>query len=63
MNISQGDYNTIGNYAKYDAQFGLNLKSDYDHQHQFGRYNKNKENNIVEVGYGSSEVILMKWKI
>lgn len=55
MNISQGDYNTIGNYAKYDAQFGLNLNSNYDHQYQFGRYNKNKENNIVEVGYGSDD--------
>lgn len=55
MNISQGDYNKIGNYAKYDAQFGLRLKSDYDHQYQFGRYNKNKENNIIEVGYGFNE--------
>lgn len=56
MNISQGDYNKIGNYAKYDAQFGLKLKSNYDHQYQFGRYNKNKENNIIEVGYGSNEI-------
>lgn len=56
MNISQGDYNTIGNYAKYDAQFGLNLNSNYDHQYQFGKFNKNKENNIIEVGYGTNDI-------
>lgn len=53
MNISQGDYNTIGNYAKYDAQFGWNLNSNYDNQYQFGKFNKNKKNNIVEIGYGT----------
>lgn len=53
MNISQGDGNFIGNYAKYNAQFGLGLESNYDHHYQFGKYNKNKKDNVLEIGNGT----------
>lgn len=34
---------------------GENLVAEYSNQHVFGKYNQNKETNVLEVGYGISE--------
>ena len=33
---------------------GQNLVAEYSNQHVFGKYNQNKETNVLEVGYGTS---------
>lgn len=64
--VSFGTENTVsGEYSlasgsnvqlsgNYSSAFGQNLVAEYSNQHIFGKYNQNKETNVLEVGYGTS---------
>lgn len=40
--------------GNYSSAIGQNLVAEYSNQHVFGKYNQNKETNVLEVGYGIS---------
>ena len=52
---AEGSNNTVGENAHSAHVSGQNNNVNYEAQAVFGRYNKNKPNNILEVGYGDGD--------
>ena len=54
--FSTGRNNIIEGFVKNIFQHGVGLVSAYSDQIQFGRYNENKERNILEIGIGDNSL-------
>ena len=52
--LSCGEQNIISNLAKKVFQFGKGLVSKFPYQFQLGKFNNNKERNLLEVGFGDN---------
>lgn len=58
-----GDNLTVDSFASVCSLFGRWLVSHYSNQHIFGMFNENKEEDLIELGWGTSQVHKNLWEV